>query len=205
MDSMIQVIYVMLIVLGKTCKILHLFVYAYVWVFLFHCFCLSDENFSGIGRPPRFLWWRSLLQVSSYQLIKTFPTNSRTLVYFTIYHFCFLFHSFNYSLFGVVCPPRGLLAQLLTLSLATLSIFLAARTMLGPIAGPGGTVFALLVLIVLALIGEAWSAKIACAKFSDLNQLLDLAALERKANGVFDVPGLFPDGSILIFFSLLFN
>ena len=45
------------------------------------------------------------------------------------------------------------MAQLLTLSLATFSIFLAARTMLGPIAGPGGTVFALLVLIVLALIG----------------------------------------------------
>ena len=59
------------------------------------------------------------------------------------------------SLFGVGCPPRGRLAQGLTLLLATCSIFLAARTMLGPIAGPGGTVFALLVLILLALIGAA--------------------------------------------------
>ena len=176
-----------------------------MWVKFKSNFFLSDKHSSGIGRPPRFFWWYSLLQVSSYQHITTFPTFCRTQVYFLICHFRFLFHSFNSSLFGVGCPPRGLLAQLLTLSLATFSIFLAARTMLGPIAGPGGTVFALLVLIVLALIGEAWSAKIACAKFSDLNQLLDLAALERKANGVFDVPGLFPDGSILIFFSLLFN
>ena len=49
--------------------------------------------------------------------------------------------------------PRGHLGNLLTLSLTTLSVFLAARTMLGPIAGPGGTVFALLVLILFALIG----------------------------------------------------
>merc|ERR1719447_2593399 len=51
------------------------------------------------------------------------------------------------------CPPRGHLGNLLTLSLTTLSVFLAARTMFGPIAGPGGTVFALLVLILFALIG----------------------------------------------------
>ena len=49
---------------------------------------------------------------------------------------------------------RGALANLLTLSLTTLSVFLAARTMFGPIAGPGGTVFALLVLILFALIGN---------------------------------------------------
>ena len=88
-----------------------------------------------------------------YQHIRTFPTFSSPPVYLPICHFRFLFHSFNFSLFGVGCPPRGLLAQLLTLTLATFSVFLAARTMLGPIAGPGGTVFALLVLIVLALIG----------------------------------------------------
>ena len=50
--------------------------------------------------------------------------------------------------------PRGPLGNLLTLSLTTLSVFLAARTMFGPIAGPGGTVFALLVLILFALIGN---------------------------------------------------
>ena len=69
------------------------------------------------------------------------------------FHFPIFIFILNFSLFGVGCPPRGTLAQLLTLSLATFSVFLAARTMLGPIAGPGGTVFALLVLIVLALLG----------------------------------------------------
>jgi len=59
---------------------------------------------------------------------------------------------------SLLCPPRGAIASLLTLSLTTASVFLAARTMLGPIAGPGGTVFALLVLILLALIG-GWLVK----------------------------------------------
>ena len=51
------------------------------------------------------------------------------------------------------CPPQGPCAHSLTLLLTTAAIFLAAWTILGPIAAPGGTVFALLVLIVLALIG----------------------------------------------------
>ena len=41
----------------------------------------------------------------------------------------------------------------LTLLLTTASVFLSAWTILGSIAAPGGTVFALLVLIVLALVG----------------------------------------------------
>ena len=52
-----------------------------------------------------------------------------------------------------VCPPQGRSAHLLTLLLVTASIFLSAWTILGPIAAPGGTVFALLVLIILALLG----------------------------------------------------
>ena len=52
-----------------------------------------------------------------------------------------------------VCPPRDPLAHFLTLVFTTITVFLAARTMLGPIAGPGGTVFALFTLILLALIG----------------------------------------------------
>ena len=44
-------------------------------------------------------------------------------------------------------------AHYLTLLLTTVSVFIAAWTILGPIAAPGGTVFALLVLIVLALLG----------------------------------------------------
>jgi len=39
------------------------------------------------------------------------------------------------------------------LLVTTVAIFLSAWTILGPIAGPGGTVFALLVLILLGLIG----------------------------------------------------
>ena len=45
------------------------------------------------------------------------------------------------------------MAHYLTLLLTTSSVFLSAWTILGPIAAPGGTVFALLVLIVLALLG----------------------------------------------------
>ena len=51
------------------------------------------------------------------------------------------------------CPPSGLCAHSLTLILSTAAVFLAAWTILGPIAAPGGTVFALLVLVVLALVG----------------------------------------------------
>lgn len=50
-------------------------------------------------------------------------------------------------------PPSGEVSTTLTLILTTLSIFLAARTVLGPIADVGGSLFALLVLILLALIG----------------------------------------------------
>ena len=49
--------------------------------------------------------------------------------------------------------PLFKVAHYLTLLLTTSSIFLSAWTILGPIAAPGGTVFALLVLIVLALLG----------------------------------------------------
>ena len=51
------------------------------------------------------------------------------------------------------CPPRGRTSHLLTLLLTAASILLSAWTILGPIAAPGGTVFALLVLIILALLG----------------------------------------------------
>ena len=51
------------------------------------------------------------------------------------------------------CPPSGQIGFALTLALTTVAIFLSAWTMLGPIAGPGGTVFALLMLILLGLVG----------------------------------------------------
>jgi len=57
------------------------------------------------------------------------------------------------SSFLPICPPHGPVAHYLTLLLTTSSVFLSAWTILGPIAAPGGTVFALLVLIVLALLG----------------------------------------------------
>merc|ERR1719232_850236 len=57
------------------------------------------------------------------------------------------------SSFLPLCPPHGKVGHYLTLLLTTSSIFLSAWTILGPIAAPGGTVFALLVLIVLALLG----------------------------------------------------
>ena len=50
-------------------------------------------------------------------------------------------------------PPRGEVATTLTLILTIITVFLAARAVLGPIADVGGTIFALLVLILLALIG----------------------------------------------------
>ena len=50
-------------------------------------------------------------------------------------------------------PPRGEVATTLTLILTIITVFVAARAVLGPIADIGGTIFALLVLILLALIG----------------------------------------------------
>jgi len=51
------------------------------------------------------------------------------------------------------CPPEGNLARLLTLAFATFAILLAAEAVLGYRAAPGGNIFALLILILFALIG----------------------------------------------------
>jgi len=51
------------------------------------------------------------------------------------------------------CPPEGNLARLLTLIFATSAILLAAEAVLGYRAAPGGNIFALLILILFALIG----------------------------------------------------
>lgn len=51
------------------------------------------------------------------------------------------------------CPPKGEVANSLTLILTMVAIFVTARTVLGPVADVGGTIFALLTLILLALIG----------------------------------------------------
>jgi len=50
-------------------------------------------------------------------------------------------------------PPKGDVGILFTLTLGAISVFLSARGILGEIAAPGGTIFALEVLILLALIG----------------------------------------------------
>ena len=50
-------------------------------------------------------------------------------------------------------PPQGEVSTVLTITLTVIAVFFVARTVLGPIAGPGGTIFALLVLILFALIG----------------------------------------------------
>lgn len=50
-------------------------------------------------------------------------------------------------------PPTGEVATTFTLILTIIAIFFAARTVLGPIADVGGTIFALLMLILIALIG----------------------------------------------------
>lgn len=50
-------------------------------------------------------------------------------------------------------PPTGEVATTFTLILTIIAIFLAARTVLGPIADIGGTIFALLMLILVALLG----------------------------------------------------
>ena len=49
--------------------------------------------------------------------------------------------------------PIGEFANILTLIVSTIGIFFAARVIFGDIADVGGTIFALLVLILLALIG----------------------------------------------------
>ena len=54
---------------------------------------------------------------------------------------------------GSCLPPRDEVATTLTLVFTIFAIFLAARTVLGPIADIGGTIFALLMLILVALLG----------------------------------------------------
>ena len=49
-------------------------------------------------------------------------------------------------------PPKGEVATNLTLIIAVIVIFFCARAVLGPIAAPGGTIFALFILILLSLI-----------------------------------------------------
>ena len=48
-------------------------------------------------------------------------------------------------------PPTGVFAVALCLMLSTIAVFLVARCVLGEIASIGGTVFALMVLVVVAL------------------------------------------------------
>ena len=50
-------------------------------------------------------------------------------------------------------PPSGTLATVLTLALTTVIVFVSARVVMGKIADIGGTIFALLLLILLALVG----------------------------------------------------
>merc|ERR1712110_476704 len=50
-------------------------------------------------------------------------------------------------------PPSGTVATLLTLALTAIIVFGSARVVMGDIADVGGTIFALLLLILLALIG----------------------------------------------------
>jgi len=51
------------------------------------------------------------------------------------------------------CPPEGNLARLLTFAFTTFAILIAAEAVLGYRAAPGGNIFALLILILFALIG----------------------------------------------------
>ena len=61
--------------------------------------------------------------------------------------------SFKQKVFDICFPPKRELANVLTLILSTVGIFLAARTILGEVADVGGTIFALLILILLSMIG----------------------------------------------------
>ena len=54
---------------------------------------------------------------------------------------------------GSCLPPKNEVATTLTLIFTIFAIFLTARTVLGPIADIGGTIFALLTLILVALLG----------------------------------------------------
>ena len=54
---------------------------------------------------------------------------------------------------GSCLPPKGEVATTLTLIFTIFAIFLSSRAVLGPIAGIGGTIFALLMLILVALVG----------------------------------------------------
>ena len=49
-------------------------------------------------------------------------------------------------------PPKGNTAVALTLIVAAVAVFVVARSVLGPIAGPGGPIFSLMILILLCLI-----------------------------------------------------
>jgi NhaP-type Na+/H+ or K+/H+ antiporter len=49
-------------------------------------------------------------------------------------------------------PPKGNTAVALTLVVAAVAVFIVARSVLGPIAGPGGAIFSLMILILLCLI-----------------------------------------------------
>merc|ERR1712106_508094 len=50
-------------------------------------------------------------------------------------------------------PPQGEVATTMTLILTIIAIFVSARVVMGPIADIGGTIFALLMLILVALLG----------------------------------------------------
>jgi NhaP-type Na+/H+ or K+/H+ antiporter len=51
------------------------------------------------------------------------------------------------------CPPKGEVADFLTQAITIILIFVATRTILGEEAGVGGSIFALLILIMVALVG----------------------------------------------------
>merc|ERR1719331_3268989 len=77
-------------------------------------------------------------------------------------------------------PPNGEVATTLTLILTIIAIFFTARTVLGPIADIGGTVFALLMLILVALVGgklvlgAGWLIKKTCGVEIRLPPLLGM-------------------------------
>merc|ERR1719382_1975270 len=81
-------------------------------------------------------------------------------------------------------PPNGEVATTLTLILTIIAIFFTARTVLGPIADIGGTVFALLMLILVALVGGklvlglGWVIKKTCGVEIRLPPLLGMLIVE---------------------------
>ena len=68
-------------------------------------------------------------------------------------------------------PPSGKVSTCLTLALTIIIIFCSARVVMGPIADVGGTIFALLILILLALVGGKIITLISwcCKKFCNFN------------------------------------